>query len=231
MIDFYGISNAILHLFCRSAVLFKANRFTNCLDDISAALNYSPKPEAEYMILDRKARCYLFLKMWPQATKTFKEALKGIELVEDINKDLKGAFVGQIQTNIGKIPTKEMMESQEAQDMIDEQFVMDDSDFLIKLKKVHDFHPGLSNKVQVMYNDVQGRYTIANETIKAGEVCKETVKLALVHDSLCLPWHLDHKRFIKTRGRYPNYYAFASSEIFKAFWRFELLVWIQGVQC
>ena len=67
--------------------MFKALRFPNCLDDISAALHYSAKPEAEYMILDRKARCYLFLKSWLLASKTFKEAVKGIELVEDVNKD------------------------------------------------------------------------------------------------------------------------------------------------
>ena len=89
--------------------MFKALRFPNCLDDISAALHYSAKPETEYMILDRKARCYLFLKSWLLATKTFKEAVKGIELIEDVNKDLKEAFVGQIETNIGKIPTEEMI--------------------------------------------------------------------------------------------------------------------------
>ena len=138
------------------------------MDDISAALHYSPKPEAEYMILDRKARCYLFLKSWIQASKTFKEAVKGIELVEEINKDLKAAFIGQIETNIGKIPNEKMIE--EGQDIIDDHFIMDDTDFLIKLKKPHDFHPGLSNKIQVMYDDVRGRYTIANDTIKSGEV-------------------------------------------------------------
>ena len=61
------------------------------------------------MILDRKARCYLFLKSWLLATKTFKEAVKGIEMIEDVNNDLKEAFVGQIETNIGKIPTEEMI--------------------------------------------------------------------------------------------------------------------------
>ena len=61
------------------------------------------------MILDRKARCYLLLKSWLLATKTFKEAVKGIELIEDVNKDLKEAFVCQIETNIGKIPTAEMI--------------------------------------------------------------------------------------------------------------------------
>ena len=54
--------------------------------------------------------------------------------------------------------------------MIDDHHIMDDSDFLIKLEKPHDFHPGLSNKIQVVYSEDKGRYTIANDTIKAGEV-------------------------------------------------------------
>ena len=54
--------------------------------------------------------------------------------------------------------------------MIDDHHIMDDSDFLIKLEKPHDFHPGLSNKIQVEYSEGKGRYTIANDTIKAGEV-------------------------------------------------------------
>ena len=41
---------------------------------------------------------------------------------------------------------------------------------MIKLNKVHSVHPGFSEKVQVLYNDVQGRYTIAKQDIKAGEV-------------------------------------------------------------
>ena len=61
----------------RSAVFFRANRYSQCLDDINAALHYSPNAKVDYMIHDRRARCCLFLKSWSKARKAFKDALEG----------------------------------------------------------------------------------------------------------------------------------------------------------
>lgn len=59
----------------RSAVFFRAQKHLFCLDDIDAALHFSPDPKADYMIYDRRARCYLFTKLWAKAREAFNDAL------------------------------------------------------------------------------------------------------------------------------------------------------------
>ena len=97
-----------------------------------------------------------------------KSIFSGIELVNDLKAEIKEAFVAQVNANLQKIPPEQMIEK--AQDLEDEDFVMDDQDFLIKVHKLHDFHPGLSSKITVKYNEQKGRYTVAKEDIKVGDV-------------------------------------------------------------
>ena len=89
-------------------------------------------------------------------------------MVYDIDKKMRDAFVAQVETHLKKIPTEEMLEAHK--EVEEEEFVMDDSDFLIKLKNEHKLCPGFSEKVEVKYNEIQGRYTVAKEEISAGEV-------------------------------------------------------------
>ena len=89
-------------------------------------------------------------------------------MVYAIDKKMRDAFVAQVETHLKKIPTEEMLEAHKEKE--EEEFVMDDSDFLIKLKNEHKLCPGFSSKVEVKYNEIQGRYTVAKEEISAGEV-------------------------------------------------------------
>ena len=151
--------------YIRSAVLFKANKYANCLDDVQAALHYSTQPQLDYMIHDRRARCFMFLKLWAKARASFHEAKRSVEKVTDLDRRIKEAFVVQVETNISRIPTDEMIDKHEAEvedenflETEDENFVMDDDDFLIKLKGVHGFHPGLSDKILVKYDETRGKF-------------------------------------------------------------------------
>ena len=140
----------------------------SCLDDIQGAMHFSSNPKAEYMLLDRKARCYLFMKKWLNSKNAFEECLKSVNEATEMDDRMKEAFTAQIQTHLAKIPTDEMIEEHKIQE--EEDFVMDDSDFLIKLKEEHKFAPGFSSKIEIKFNEVQGRYTVAKEEIKVGEV-------------------------------------------------------------
>jgi len=121
----------------------------------------------------------MFLTKWAQARNSFKDALKGVENVTDLKKEIKEAFIAQVESHIAMIPTDEMLENGTTED---EDFVMDDDDFLIKLKGVHGYHPGLSDKITVEYDEVRGRYTIANEDIKAGDVIAvENANVSFTH--------------------------------------------------
>ena len=160
-------------------MLFKANRYEICLDEINAALHYSPNPQLDYMIHDRRARCLMFLKRWAKARKSFQDALKSVNEVADLKEQIKDAFITQVKVNIALIPTDAMIESGTTED---EDFVMDDDDFLIKLKGVHGFHPGLTDKITIKYDDTRGRYTVANEDIKAGDVVAvENANVSFTH--------------------------------------------------
>ena len=157
-------------LYFRSAVLFKANRYTSCLDDVQAALHYSLNPQLDYMIHDRRARCFMFMKEWNKARRSFQEALSGVGKATDLDKRIQEAFVVQVETNIKRIPTEEMVDKFQANpeddnflETEDENFVMDDNDFLIKLKGVHGFHPGLSDKILVEYDETRGSTTFKNQ--------------------------------------------------------------------
>lgn len=164
----------------RSAVLFRANKYYLCLDDIEAALHYSSKPKTEYLIYDRRARCCLFLMKWREAKKAFNDAMEAVDTIESLHIDVKEAFQAQIATNLRKIPSDAMLE--EGKDFVDEDMVMEDEDFLIKLAKKHENHVGLSTKIKVLYNEAKGRHVIANEIIKAGEVIAvENANVSFTH--------------------------------------------------
>lgn len=103
-----------------------------------------------------------------------------MENVPNINADLKAAFIAQVETHVAKIPTDQMIE--EGKEALEEEHVMDESDFLIKLVKHHDFHGGLSSKIRVMYSETKGRHTVADEDIKAGEVIAvENANVSFTH--------------------------------------------------
>ena len=115
----------------------------------------------------------MFMKEWIKARRSFQEALNGVRKVTDLDKRIQEAFVVQVETNIQRIPTDEMVEKFQANpeddnflETEDENFVMDDNDFLIKLKGVHGFHPGLSDKILVEYDDTRGTFT----TLKIGSI-------------------------------------------------------------
>ena len=62
------------------------------------------------MVLDRKARCLLFLKKWAKARKAFQDCLEAVKEVKNLDEKMREAFVAQVETHLGKIPTDAMIE-------------------------------------------------------------------------------------------------------------------------
>ncbi len=136
----------------RSLVLLKANAFDKCFDDCEAALHYSQTSgKSEYMILDRQARCHLFRSKWGPARAKFQEALDAAEASGDLKDEMKEAFKAQVMTNIRKIPPDAILEELEKvkNQTEDEDFVMDATDFLIKVESKHPDHKGMTSKAKV----------------------------------------------------------------------------------
>ncbi len=64
----------------RSTVLFRAEEFRLCADDIDAALEHSKDDTKEFLLLDRKAKCLIKLdERKVEAEKTFRAAVKAAE--------------------------------------------------------------------------------------------------------------------------------------------------------
>ena len=64
----------------------------------------------------------MFLKLWAKARASFHEAKRSVEKVTDLDRRIKEAFVVQVETNISRIPTDEMIDKHEAE-VEDENFL------------------------------------------------------------------------------------------------------------
>ena len=62
------------------------------------------------MVLDRKARCLLFMKKWAKARKAFEDCLEAVKEVKNLDEKMRECFIAQVETHLGKIPTDTMIE-------------------------------------------------------------------------------------------------------------------------
>ena len=137
----------------RSLVLFRSNQYEPCLEDTEAALHYSlDSGKKEYLIHDRRARCYLFRRKWAQSRQAFQDALDSVDAVDDLKEEVKEAFKAQVVANKNKIlPDEVVDEVNKSGALEDEDFVMEASDFFINLEKSHPDHKGLTSKIKVFF--------------------------------------------------------------------------------
>lgn len=93
-----SVEDLIYQGFCnRSATLFRMGYFRECLQDVEAALCHSKGNKADYLLLERKARCLLGLKSdINEAQECFKASLElakqaqvGAQMVEAMEKTTK----------------------------------------------------------------------------------------------------------------------------------------------
>ena len=137
----------------RSLVLYKVGAYNICLQDIEAALTFSEKPEAEYLLYDREARSYLGKHNMKKAQKCFEKALAASKRAE-ILPQMQELFETQVNKAIEE--TKRTQEEPEQ-------------------KETSVFEKSLDcieNNTETCYEPHLGRFVRATRDIRPGEVVK-----------------------------------------------------------
>ena len=130
---------------------FRTENYQRCIDDIDAAFYYmeaSGFHEDDYVLLDRKARC--FMEMGSQdALELFKLALESAGSSKTLPDAMKAAFEKQVKANIDKLLQSNMLRSSD--------MGLNRSIYDICLNKAHKQRPSMSSKLSINYSPEQGR--------------------------------------------------------------------------
>ena len=135
--------------------------FKRCIDDVEAAmhyLNHCGLYNEDYILFDRKAKCFQALKDKANAKLCFEKALSASSQ-SSMPDALKAAFEKQLQANLYKL--KEVVLTEE---------LVEDLPYAIKLPEANEVHKAISSKLQIEYSESKGRHVTAKEDIPAGEV-------------------------------------------------------------
>ena len=139
---------------------FRVENFKRCLDDCDAALHYGKGQgsDNEYLLLDRKAKCYAGLGRNEEAKEHFEQAKIAVENANSVADVLKNAFMQQADGNIAKL--------KKDKDITEES----SNEYDVTMKERNIDHSSMSKKIEIQYSEDRGRYVTAAEDIPAGEV-------------------------------------------------------------
>lgn len=136
-------------------ILMRITKYSQCLEDIEAALSNSIHLEAEYVLLDRKAKCQMELNQDTEARLTFGKALMAVESA-DVADKVREVFKMQVNNQLDVLTKKST------------EFTVG-TDSFFKLKATSKQFDGLTAKAKVEYcGEVLGRRLVATEDISPG---------------------------------------------------------------
>jgi tetratricopeptide (TPR) repeat protein len=177
----------------RSAILYNLNKFTECIQDIDAALKLNYPNHLKANLLRRKAKCFKILGK-TEVDEICEEAIRWLENVS-LSDDKKKRLEVKINNTSNDQLTLERI-NYESQSL--------DLPKIIPHKNI----PSASDAIDIKYNKVKGRHLVANRDIGVGEILiieKSYVSLLnaeniYTHCSHCLirAWHnipCDHCSF------------------------------------
>ena len=132
---------------------FRTENYQRCIDDIDAAFHYmeaSGFHEDDYVLLDRKARCFMANKNRSQeAVELFNLALESAGSSKTLPDIMKAAFEKQVKANIDKLLQSNKLCSSD--------MGLNRSMYDIYLNKPHKQRPSMSSKLSINYSPEQGR--------------------------------------------------------------------------
>jgi len=142
----------------RSVVHFNLKDYQSCLHDCKAAIHFGYPADLRYKVLERQARSYKALGQHVEARKCFEDAIANLS-----NSRLTMEKKKEVEVEIKKV-LESLPESDE---------VLEDDNteqFPLRLVNTHSQLPCLTESADVKYNKVQGRYIVAKEKIRPGEM-------------------------------------------------------------
>ena len=161
----------------RSAVLFSLNKFELCRDDIKLCLAFGYPGELHYKVFERLAKCYIELSLYEKALESFKQCLKSLDFAKIGHEQLKekknylDEMVNKYSGKIDKVRNNN-----------------DNLNYIYKpscptIEDLNSTYLSASKTFSMLSDETHGRYAVASEDIKVGEIILVEKPFATV----CLP--------------------------------------------
>ena len=147
-------------LIFRSASLFHLKKYKECLEDIKLAFENKYPEELQYKLFDRKGNCFLELGNQSEAIANFKFAQDFLAKAS-LNDKARASWTKTLAKQLDRcqVVGSESKSDQDAPQRIP------------KLTGASNLtHPNCSDAVRIKYNNVVGRYVVADQDIKVGDV-------------------------------------------------------------
>ncbi|XP_040575279.1 SET and MYND domain-containing protein 4 [Lepeophtheirus salmonis] len=131
----------------RSASLEKLNKYHECLDNLDASIRYESEFVPAHQLYDRRGRCFLKLEMKDTALENFRIAKEHLEK-SDIPEKIKSLFLNHLRKS--EVEAKSLKNTKYFERECEEN--------------------NLSSKVETKFSKSLGRYLVAKENFKPGEI-------------------------------------------------------------
>lgn len=155
----------------RSAALYHMGQHERSLDDIREAIRLKYPEELRYKIEERRARCFLALKMNAKAIDYFRIALKSLDQAK-ITDERKYKLETDIRVMLTLMDKGERINAKAKKSSTIDVGVTAKNveNFIPKIDKPNPLYPACSNAVEIRDDggDV-GRHAVANRIISPGE--------------------------------------------------------------
>ena len=161
----------------RSAVLYHMKKYSECLQDIDSALQHGYPEELRYKLYDRRAKCFMLQKRKTQAIEELENALSSLNITT-LGDKKKAAWKKDLDSLIDKCNKM----------AVDESWTVEKTEQkeVPKLSRTqNDAFPAASIAFDIESTESQGRFAVAAEDIKIGDV----VIVEKPYASVLLPEH------------------------------------------
>lgn len=153
--------DAALGLGNRSAVYFELKDYQKCLDDMSAAFLFGYPSELAYKLWDRRGRCLEVLGFLRDASEAFKacQASLAQSNLKPPKRDELDAIMKQAIDGLDMSQCKGTYEDNHVRDI----------PCPFKIWETHPKFPHISDSLNIVFNETQGRHVLATKNIEVGE--------------------------------------------------------------
>ena len=161
----------------RSAVLFASKKFNLCKDDIAISLETGYPEELHYKVFERLGKCYVELSLFEKASESFDKCLESLNSAKISSEQIEDK-----KTYLHEI-IKKCSDKKDNPMCRDIAFNCLYQPSLPLITRPNSIYLSASKSFAMKSDKTHGRYAVASEDIKAGEIILVEKPFA----SLCLP--------------------------------------------
>jgi len=148
----------------RSAALQRLNLSNECIDDVEMAIELSPKPQEEFLLLERKGKCLAESGRAAEAIKCLSQSVIAVEKAQNVLPKVKELFSLQAQSLANKLREEELE--------VKTKTLTFKETLMSEVRKSHSKQfSSLSDKAVVAWGGRdRGRFIMAAQDVRAGDL-------------------------------------------------------------